>query len=67
MKVRRLYEDVEQNCLMRHEGDYQKALFFQDCSWFEYYWRIAQHNEYKKRYKHEWEKSQAAAKAKQRK
>lgn len=57
-KVRALYSDIEQSCLDRAEGNQRDADYLQDCTYFEYFWRIVQYNTYAKRVKAAMKKAQ---------
>jgi hypothetical protein len=44
--VEQLYEKTNQSCLVRAQGDQQKADYLMNCGYFEYYYRILQYNKY---------------------
>lgn len=48
VKVAELYDGVAMSCLKRAKGDQQKADYLFDCSYFEYYYRIMNFNQYVK-------------------
>jgi len=40
------YHGVVQSCLARAEGDQQQADYLANCTYFEYYYRILNYNEW---------------------
>lgn len=40
------YMSFTSSCMTRAQGNQREADYLMDCSYFEYYWRIVQYNQY---------------------
>lgn len=43
-----VYDNVKASCLMRADGNQKDADYIEDCSYFDYYYRIIKYNEFVK-------------------
>lgn len=62
--MKELFRNVDMSCLAWTDGNYPQALQLQDCSWFEYLWRMMNLKDYHKMKNDEIEKQRKKPKRK---